>query len=584
MKKIPNYTIERELGRGGMATVYLAVQDMLHRYVALKVMLPELIRDESFRKSFLSEGSTIASLQHSNIVSIHDIGITDDSVFYMAMEYLSGGSLREILTKGKLSYSHIVFILEELASGLSYAHKKGYIHRDIKPGNILFRDNGVAVLSDFGIAKLKGSSGDMTRMGFTQGTLQYMSPEQVTTSSLDHRSDIYSLGLVFYEMLTGDRSFFTNTSLQNILQRPIPQLPDEYAFLQTVLDKVLSTKPEERYQDADEFVRAIKTADHLANTASFLAKEKQESNDDTTQFYPADRIYPQPKQKKTGLLLASVFILFGVSAFGAYQYFLSTDISSTSPTPKHIIDHDKQQTLAEQKAINEKVAKQARLKQMTIQKVEAGKKVEEQVKKEKLAKQKLIEEQRAEQAKLEQYDRQRFEAEEQAQKEMLAIEKQQQRKEQAKKEKQLAEQTRLKQITIKKQVKAAKKTKEQARQKLAEKKQKAKKKEQEREKRLAKKEASEKAKKERAAKQNLPAKGQAQIRVSVTLNGRPLNTYIVVSKNGKRVRIAKGKSSAIFNLPIGRYTISANYNGTRSTAIAILEKGDIVIQRLVFRK
>jgi serine/threonine protein kinase len=359
-----------------MATVYLAVQDMLHRYVALKVMLPELIRDENFRKSFLSEGSTIASLQHSNIVSIHDIGITDDSVFYMAMEYLSGGSLRDILTKGKLSYSHIIFILEELASGLSYAHKKGYIHRDIKPGNILFRDNGVAVLSDFGIAKLKGSSGDMTRMGFTQGTLQYMSPEQVTTSSLDHRSDIYSLGLVFYEMLTGDRSFFTNTSLQNILQRPIPQLPDEYAFLQTVLDKVLSIKPEERYQDADEFVRAIKTADHLANTASFVVQEKQESNDDdTTQYYPADRIYPQPKQKKTGLLLASLFVLFGVSAFGAYQYFLSAETSSTSSTSKNFIDNDKQQTLAEQKVINKKEAEQARLKQMTIQKAEAEKKL-----------------------------------------------------------------------------------------------------------------------------------------------------------------------------------------------------------------
>ncbi len=591
MKKIPNYTIERELGRGGMATVYLAVQDMLHRYVALKVMLPELIRDENFRKSFLSEGSTIASLQHSNIVSIHDIGITDDSVFYMAMEYLSGGSLRDILTKGKLSYSHIIFILEELASGLSYAHKKGYIHRDIKPGNILFRDNGVAVLSDFGIAKLKGSSGDMTRMGFTQGTLQYMSPEQVTTSSLDHRSDIYSLGLVFYEMLTGDRSFFTNTSLQNILQRPIPQLPDEYAFLQTVLDKVLSIKPEERYQDADEFVRAIKTADHLANTASFVVQEKQESNDDdTTQYYPADRIYPQPqpKQKKTGLLLASLFVLFGASAFGAYQYFLSVDTSTTSPTPQHIIDNDKQQTLAEQRAINEKVAEQARLKQMTIQKAEAEKKAKEQAKKDKLAKQKLREEQQAE---LEQYDRERVEAEERAKKEMLAIEEQQQLEEQAKKErlaekkrkeKQLAEQTKLKQITIKKQTKAAKKTKEQARQKLAE--EKAKKKEQERKKRLAKKKAIEKAKKERAAKQNLPAKGQAQIRVSVTLNGRPLNTYILVSKNGKRVRVAKGKSSAIFNLPVGRYTISANYNGTKSTAVAILEKGDIVIQQLVFRK
>ena len=211
--KIPNYTIEREIGEGGMATVYLAVQDMLHRYVAIKVMRPELTQDKNFRQSFLSEGSTIANLEHSNIIRIYDIGITDDTVFYMAMEYLSGGNLKERLDKGKLSYSHTIFILEEVANGLAYAHKKGYIHRDIKPANILFRDDGIAVLSDFGLAKLQDSSGELTRLGFTKGTIQYMSPEQAITTDLDQRSDIYSLGLVFYEMLTGDKAFLADSTI-----------------------------------------------------------------------------------------------------------------------------------------------------------------------------------------------------------------------------------------------------------------------------------------------------------------------------------------------------------------------------------
>jgi len=205
MIEIPNYTLDKEIGHGGMATVYLGVQDLLQRNVALKVMLPEMARDKNFRNNFMSEGAIIASLEHPNIVRIHDIGIIDETILYMAMEYLSGNTLKEKLSKGKLSFSDAFRIIKQVASGLVYAHDKGYIHRDIKPGNILFRADGTAVLTDFGIAKLQDTSGELTRMGYTMGTVQYMSPEQVVTTDLDKRSDIYSLGLIFYEMLTGRR-------------------------------------------------------------------------------------------------------------------------------------------------------------------------------------------------------------------------------------------------------------------------------------------------------------------------------------------------------------------------------------------
>lgn len=267
MISIPNFTIEKEVGHGGMATVYLAVQDMLSRHVALKVLLPDMMKDENLRKSFLSEGKIVASLDHPNIVRIYDIGIVDETIFYMSMEYLSGGTLKEKMADGKLAFSEAQHILEEMAKGLAYAHDKGYIHRDIKPGNILFRDDGSAVITDFGIAKLQDTSGELTRLGFTLGTVQYMSPEQATTTDLDARSDIYSLGLVFYEMLTGQKAFKADSNIQAIHQHttvPPPMLPEEYASLQEVMDKVLAKEPDARYQTVSEFVEAVKNPPPLS--------------------------------------------------------------------------------------------------------------------------------------------------------------------------------------------------------------------------------------------------------------------------------------------------------------------------------
>jgi len=367
-----------------MATVYLAVQDMLHRYVAIKVMRPELTQDKNFRQSFLSEGSTIANLEHSNIIRIYDIGITDDTVFYMAMEYLSGGNLKERLDKGKLSYSHTIFILEEVANGLAYAHKKGYIHRDIKPANILFRDDGIAVLSDFGLAKLQDSSGELTRLGFTKGTIQYMSPEQAITTDLDQRSDIYSLGLVFYEMLTGDKAFLADSTIQAIHQHTAvepPSFPAEYAFLQPILDKVLAKNPDQRYQTVADFLVAIKTVVPLQNPPSQSSSDKSEAEiEDITLLYPSpasEDIPAKVKNKKTNffLILTSLFVLLG-SAFGMYQYSPFSKNTTDINAPEKI-------TLA-QLTPNDGKEKFALADQ--------NQKNKEQIKQDELAKQKVLEE------------------------------------------------------------------------------------------------------------------------------------------------------------------------------------------------
>ena len=354
MIEIPNYTIDKEIGHGGMATVYLAVQNLLKRNVALKVMLPEMARDKNFRNSFMSEGTIIASLEHVNIVRIHDIGMIDETILYMAMEYLGGGTLKEKLSNGKLSFSDSSRILEQVSSGLAYAHDKGYIHRDIKPGNILFRQDGTVVITDFGIAKLQDTSGELTRMGFTMGTAQYMSPEQVVTTDLDKRSDIYSLGLIFYEMLTGLKAFKAESTIQAIHQHttlPPPKLDSEYSYLQHVIDKVLAKEPENRYQNAGDFVRAVNEADQLDKTLIYRIDDT--ASDKTRLYIPekakdiatgAHQVTGVDKKKRNLLIptLVSVLLL-GIVIFGIFNYMdlgINKTVSITesdSPVTKPVI-------------------------------------------------------------------------------------------------------------------------------------------------------------------------------------------------------------------------------------------------------
>jgi serine/threonine protein kinase len=255
--QIPGYSVLRTLGAGGMATVYLAVQESLEREVALKVMAPVLAANADFCEQFLKEGRITAKLSHPHLVTVHDIG-SYRGTYYMASEYLSAGSLRERLESGVGVYEAIN-IAHDLASGLTYAHEMGFVHRDVKPGNILFRSSGAAVLADFGIAKAIKSISSATIAGTAIGTPDYMSPEQAQASPVDGRTDIYSLGAVLFEMLAGRKPYVANDPYAVALRHvtdPVPTLPESLAWLQPLIDQTMAKDREQRFATGDAFMAA----------------------------------------------------------------------------------------------------------------------------------------------------------------------------------------------------------------------------------------------------------------------------------------------------------------------------------------
>ncbi|HEY2395605.1 MAG TPA: serine/threonine-protein kinase [Rudaea sp.] len=255
--RIPGYRVQRTLGVGGMATVYLAEQQSLEREVALKVMAPALAASTDFCQQFLKEGRITAKLSHPNLVTVYDIG-SHDGTYYMASEYLPAGSLRERLDAG-LSVTDALEIARDIASGLSYAHEMGFVHRDVKPGNILFRTNGSAVLADFGIAKAIKSVSTMTMAGNAIGTPDYMSPEQAQANLVDGRTDLYSLGAVLFEMLTGSKPYIAKDPYAVALRHvtdPVPSLPDALAWLQPLIDMMMAKDRDRRCPTGEVFIAA----------------------------------------------------------------------------------------------------------------------------------------------------------------------------------------------------------------------------------------------------------------------------------------------------------------------------------------
>lgn len=256
--QIPGYRILRKINQGGMSSVYLAVQLSVGREVALKVMAPALGADPQFSERFLREATIVGQLSHPHIVPIYDIG-QYDNLNYIAMDYLPGGSLHQRQAEG-ISVSDALRIVTEIATALDHAHSKGYIHRDIKPENILFRENGSAVLTDFGVAKAISGNQRMTHAGTVVGTPHYMSPEQARGQPLDGRSDLYGLGIVFYEMLTGSVPYHADEAVAIAIQHltaPLPTLPLDYSQYQPLLNQLLAKDPADRFQRGSQCVEAI---------------------------------------------------------------------------------------------------------------------------------------------------------------------------------------------------------------------------------------------------------------------------------------------------------------------------------------
>jgi serine/threonine-protein kinase PpkA len=255
---IPGYDIEGEIGEGAMASVYLATQRSLERKVALKVMAAALAADPSFCERFLREGKTLARLSHPHTVTIHDIGNVGE-LYYMAMEYLPNGTLKERIAAG-LTPEQGLTLIRQIASALGYAHAQGLVHRDVKPANILFRADGTAVLSDFGIAKSLDDRTQFTQAGFAVGTPSYMSPEQARGQEIDGRADLYALGVVLYEILVGKLPYNGTDALSTALAHltePLPELPLHHGRYQDVLRKLLAKDPNERFPDAAALLLAL---------------------------------------------------------------------------------------------------------------------------------------------------------------------------------------------------------------------------------------------------------------------------------------------------------------------------------------
>ncbi|MBC3232589.1 serine/threonine-protein kinase [Pseudomonas lurida] len=358
---IPGYDIEGEIGEGAMASVYLATQRSLERKVALKVMAAALAADPSFCERFLREGKTLARLSHPHTVTIHDIGNVGE-LYYMAMEYLPNGTLKERIAAG-MTPEQGVTLIRQIASALGYAHAQGLVHRDVKPANILFRADGTAVLSDFGIAKSLDDRTQFTQAGFAVGTPSYMSPEQARGQEIDGRADLYALGVVLYEILVGKLPYNGTDALSTALAHltePLPELPVHHGRYQEVLRKLLAKDPAERFPDAAALLRALDNLPAESPEATLVRPLPIPLSFDlagmtpVTIDIPTDKPQPQPvvrqpvvtptqhhavSEQRRGpvLALAAVAVAVALAIGGASYWWLSGSDEPVAKPPAAVL-------------------------------------------------------------------------------------------------------------------------------------------------------------------------------------------------------------------------------------------------------
>ena len=307
-----------------MATVYLALQESLKREVVIKVMNTSQAENTDFLDRFVNEGRIVAALRHPNIITIYDIGRVDE-LAYIAMEYINGGDLKSQL--GKSTTTDRVFeVLIDVGSALSFAHDQGIIHRDVKPANILFRSDGTVLLSDFGIAKQIQADSELTSTGTILGSPFYMSPEQAEGMVVDGRTDIYSLGVIMYELLTGNRPYQGDSAIKVIMQHiqsPLPTLPPEFSQFQPLLNRLMAKERDARVPNAALMVdelKAFRAQITGAVTGRTMTFEQSRERDNTgTGTYSGQ----QPKKgfitkRAMGLLAVLIVVLSGLFSIFLY--------------------------------------------------------------------------------------------------------------------------------------------------------------------------------------------------------------------------------------------------------------------------
>ena len=334
------YRIISQIGKGGMATVYKAYQPSVDRYVAIKVLPSQLAESQEFATRFHQEARIIAKLEHPHILPVFDYG-ESDGVAYFVMRYLEAGTLRDRMEAGRpLPLHEIDRIFTQLTDALSYAHSYGIVHRDLKPANALIDSHGNLFLTDFGIAKLlESASPRLTQTDAIMGTPAYISPEQAQSGTVDQRSDIYSLGIILYEMVTGRVPFSADTPLAIILKHISDPLPppslinsDIPPSIEQVILKALAKDPKDRFATASEFVSAWKRALEETETARRAAATIPPPVSQAPAAIPATRAAPKPRRQigwALGCLAGACLLL---SAGGVFLVALNWQSFSPSPT------------------------------------------------------------------------------------------------------------------------------------------------------------------------------------------------------------------------------------------------------------
>ncbi len=316
-KTLGTCTLEQLLGRGGMGAVYLARQTRPARRVAVKVMLPQFASNSQVYQEFLArfrrEADVIARLEHVNIMPIYEYG-EQDGLAYLVMPYITGGSLRDMLAKrGKLPLAEVITYIDQAAAALDYAHAQGVIHRDLKPANFLLHADGRLVLADFGIARILDTGATifqtLTSTGSVIGTPEYMAPEMARGESIDYRADIYELGIVLFQLLSGHAPFTGNTPYAvavKHIQDPLPLLHPLDSSIPSAVDAVIQKATAKQREDRYSSTRALTQALHQASTTPAIEQMQSEqsipptvlSSSLTTQPDQAPQI-PSPSKPST---------------------------------------------------------------------------------------------------------------------------------------------------------------------------------------------------------------------------------------------------------------------------------------------
>lgn len=339
------YTILEKIGEGGMALVFKARCQLLNRFVAIKVLRPEFTKDAEFVNKFKRESLAAASLSHPNIVGIYDVG-EQEGIYYIVMEYISGKTLKEYITEnGKLDYREALNITSQIANALEHAHKNGVVHRDIKPHNILVTDDRIIKVADFGIARASNAS-TIVNTGSVMGSVHYFSPEQARGGFSDQRTDLYSLGVVLYEMITGSLPYNAESpvtiALKHIQEDFVQPTIVDNTIPETINDivvKAMEKDMNKRYQSAREMIEDLEIARN--NPYRRIEREGAQETSQMTQIILTDKIEEALKDnkekkkiskgKKAAIISGISIVVLGILAFAAVysfnKYFVVKDVT-----------------------------------------------------------------------------------------------------------------------------------------------------------------------------------------------------------------------------------------------------------------